>query len=53
MSKRRKTLKESEIVKASILLGINEEDLMLALDMLDSLKQKLEDYEKENNKKNK
>lgn len=50
MSKKRKVPTEAEIIKASILLGVNEEDLMLALDMLDSLKKKLERLEKENPK---
>lgn len=50
MKNKRKTPSEAELIKASILLGVNEEDLLLALDMLDSLKKKLEKLEKENPK---
>jgi len=50
MKNKRKTPSEAELIKASILLGIKEEDLLLALQMLDSLKSKLERLEKENPK---
>jgi hypothetical protein len=50
MKNKRKTPSEAELIKASILLGIREEDLLLALEMLDSLKRKLERIEKENPK---
>jgi hypothetical protein len=50
MKNKRKTPTEAELIKASILLGVKVEDLLLALDMLDSLQKKLARLEKENPK---
>lgn len=52
MNKKRKTPSEIEIIKASLLLGVTEQDLLLALEMLDALKEKLDNWEKEANNKN-
>jgi hypothetical protein len=52
MNKKRKNPTEMEIIKSSVLLGVTEEDLLLALEMLDALKEKLDNWENQSQQKN-